>query len=621
MATVWRPGNDAPPELLARAAANLETLFASTDLGIWIQPTLQGGKRRSQPDLILGGPGAQPAVMLVLPWSELRHVDRRALQELNKAGSLFREHLQRIPGAGDIVPRTLLWLPHLPQDLASEALGDHLQDVVVTKEQSTADILESVILSGKGLSVDALRAAVEPQLHFFDLRDEVVTEPVSETPPAAFQKEWGFFLDRKQERMACELASPRTLVYGPAGSGKTVFLMARAQYWMREKPGARVLLTCYNASLAAHMRRSLKLKGMDPDHPSLTVLHYHDLCREILDLGLEFHEQKPEFYASLEPRVLKQLSSQDEAPTFDLILVDEGQDFSRRMFEVLVRLSESGGEITVVADPAQDIYLRWSEANLEPLGSYETERLVDCYRNTAPIFGLARAVIPTEARKALGLNRLELTRPEDLGRDGPPPQFVELTSLDQWVDHIEGVCRRMQEDGKPLSQIAILYTDRHAIPDFPKRLRTSNWEEASKAHEYATSDQDDLSPSLRTGSLNPQEIQEAKAPKHFVEALLPELARRHLPVEWITKDFETKAAFDIQKPRMVISTIHSAKGMDFDTVLLIGAEALTDEQDSRAPALLFAGITRAREMLHLLHFRPTGWIPKLARAARAVPCA
>ncbi|HET9233543.1 MAG TPA: AAA family ATPase, partial [Candidatus Eisenbacteria bacterium] len=308
----------------------------------------------------------------------------------------------------------------------------------------------------------------QERIHFWDLRET----PVETERPVS-----GFWLDRKQERMARELASPRTVVLGPAGSGKTVFLVARAEYWLDRNPGARVLFTCYNASLAAYLRRLFHARGFAPDDERLTVRHYHDLCGRFLGLT-DIHEQSPDFYAALEPRLLRELSREESSQSYDCILIDEGQDFTRRMIEVLVRWNAPGGEITMVCDPAQDVYGRWHRDNVSPLRDPAFEHLVDCYRNTAPIFSLAMDVLTPETRKEWGLMRLEMTRPEDLDRQGPPPSLEKLDGLDALVDRIETLARECSERRLPLSDLAVLYTDRHAIPGFSERLRESSWEAA-----------------------------------------------------------------------------------------------------------------------------------------------
>jgi superfamily I DNA/RNA helicase len=483
------------------------------------------------------------------------------------------------------------------------------------------------------------RSFRQERIHFWDLREafvpdvvpspfvpNVVPSPVrgNLVPRAAASADTdrpvsGFWLDRKQERMARELASPRTLVYGPAGSGKTVFLVARAEYWLDRKPDARILFTCYNASLASYLRRLFAARGFPPDDARLTVRHYHDLCGRFLGLH-DIHEQSPDFYAALEPRLLRELSAREEVPGYDCILIDEGQDFTRRMIEVLVRWNAPGGEITLVSDPAQDVYGRWRKDNVAPLRDPAVEHLVDCYRNTAPIFALAMDVLTPETRQEWGLARLEMTRPEDLDRQGPPPVLQKLSGLDALADLLAGLAEEFASRRQPLSDLAVLYSDRHAIRGFAERLRASGWQAAQDPRFLeATEDDEGLGErDVVQGTLHPTSDRDDVPPSerpHFAEALERELRHRGIAVEWTSRDFATKSSYDVVRPRVTVSTVHSAKGMDFHTVVFLGAETLVTRAGrdrEKAEALLFTAITRARERLILPYFEATGWVPELA---------
>ncbi len=465
--------------------------------------------------------------------------------------------------------------------------------------------------------VELPRSAAGSESHGSPLSAEAPPIGVPANAPAVP----GFTLDPKQERMARELASPRTLVYGPAGSGKTVFLISRARYWLTEKPDARVLFTCYNSSLASYLHQAFTHRGLVPDNERLTVDHYHDLLSRLLELG-DIHDRGAAFYEGLETRVLAEMARRDDLPEYDLILVDEGQDMSRRMIEVLVRLLADGGEITLVCDPAQDIYQRWSTDNLSPMRDFEVEHLVDCYRNTAPIYALARSVLDADVRKEMGLDRLEMTRPEDVGRTGPIPEIRDMGGLDDLVGLISEIAAEFKAEDRPLSQLAVLYTDRHAIPDFPARLRASRWGTAADPRFLDPVGEEDLAAlPAGQGTLSPggDRERESHPEGHWAEALERELMGRGLPAEWVARDFASKAAYDIERERLTLSTIHSAKGMDFHTVLLVGADDLKETSGTagrRAAALLFTGITRARERFIVPVFGETGWVPGLRERIR-----
>ena len=665
-------------------ADRLTAFLAGTlddDHRVFVRPVLRDERRRRVPDVVLAGPSTGIVVLHVVPWrmgavrpaghsyvrvaeggGEMRK-ERRPEEQAEGAARLLATRLARDAGLELPVGWALVY-PFLSREdlrqLTAQGLvpkPDHaLAGTGLTGEPADLGdaFLEALARGGSqplSLSSDQwerVRAGVQPQIHFLDLRedpavaptpspvpeeasdDEVVPVPAAPGPASPAPRpidprgrmlpatEPAFFLDRKQERMARELASPRTLVYGPAGSGKTVFLVARARYWLDQRPEARVLFTCYNSSLASHLRKQFALRGFAADDERLTVVHYHELCQNLLGMtDVDFHEQDEAFYAGLEPRLLRAMTERDDIPAYDLILVDEGQDFSHRMFEVLVRLVSPGGELTVVCDPAQDIYLRWRTSNLAPLGHYETEHLVDCYRNTAPIFAAALGVMDPDTRKAMGLSRLEMTRPEDLGREGPPPEFPRMTGLDDLLALVKTKVTEFREAGRPLSELAVLYPDRKAIPEFPRRLAASTWSCRNDARYRGMDDDgDDRVSAAVEGTLAPgDEPALATLPRpHFAEALEGELRAAGIPAEWVARDFLTKSRYDIAKDRLTLCTVHSAKGMDFHTVILLGAETLPEEDAERAvrsSALLFTGITRAREELLVPWFEATGWIPQL----------
>ena len=55
-------------------------------------------------------------------------------------------------------------------------------------------------------------------------------------------------LDRRQENNARKIGEGHRIIYGVAGSGKTVLLIARAKWLHDRDPDAKILLLCYNVS-------------------------------------------------------------------------------------------------------------------------------------------------------------------------------------------------------------------------------------------------------------------------------------------------------------------------------------------------------------------------------------
>ncbi len=155
-------------------------------------------------------------------------------------------------------------------------------------------------------------------------------------------------------------------VRGPAGSGKSVGLAARAARLSAE--GKDVLVLTFNGTLPHYLhpivaRRCLEIDGRIQ---RITVTHLHGFCKRVCD-DARLHDFEPvsaqlpgivdEHDEVVERAADVYRSGVSGAPTFDAILVDEGQDFTLRWWNFLrEHVLRSGGEMLLVADPAQDVY-------------------------------------------------------------------------------------------------------------------------------------------------------------------------------------------------------------------------------------------------------------------------
>ena len=62
-------------------------------------------------------------------------------------------------------------------------------------------------------------------------------------------------LDKKQENNALRIGDGHRIIYGVAGSGKTVLLVARCKILHDRDPEATILLLCYNVALSVFPKR------------------------------------------------------------------------------------------------------------------------------------------------------------------------------------------------------------------------------------------------------------------------------------------------------------------------------------------------------------------------------
>jgi hypothetical protein len=174
----------------------------------------------------------------------------------------------------------------------------------------------------------------------------------------------------------------RVCVLGGAGTGKTLLAMEQARRLAAQ--GDRVLMTCFNAPLAGHLRR--ELGNVD----GVSVFNFHRLCiswaeEAGLDATRRDGEDEHSYYERRLPSLLSDAASALERD-FDAILVDEAQDFSPDWLDALQLLLRDEEEdlFFLFADENQAIY----RGGFEPPEGFLRYRLTGNLRNTAAVHGV-----------------------------------------------------------------------------------------------------------------------------------------------------------------------------------------------------------------------------------------
>ncbi|MDD4127566.1 MAG: AAA family ATPase [Methanomicrobium sp.] len=142
-------------------------------------------------------------------------------------------------------------------------------------------------------------------------------------------------------------------VYGAAGTGKTVLAVEEALRCAGENK--KVLLTCYNSPLAENLQKKLL------NEKNITVSTFHRLCNEsALQAGLEIPRNIPDdiLFRHVYPGLLKEAFRTGKLSRFDVIIIDEGQDFYREWTDALMETLtvDGSGTARIFLDTNQKIY-------------------------------------------------------------------------------------------------------------------------------------------------------------------------------------------------------------------------------------------------------------------------
>lgn len=144
-----------------------------------------------------------------------------------------------------------------------------------------------------------------------------------------------------------EFAPFRLHVIGTAGSGKTQ--LALAEYTAAIDAGLRPLYVCFNRPLADHIERLVPAGGR--------VATFHMLS----DAWLRAQDVTPDYGAQdVWDRIEQSMTGVDLPETwqFDVVIVDEGQDFSVAWRDIVLRMLKPGGRAIWMEDPDQNLYGR-----------------------------------------------------------------------------------------------------------------------------------------------------------------------------------------------------------------------------------------------------------------------
>jgi len=374
-------------------------------------------------------------------------------------------------------------------------------------------------------------------------------------------------LDIEQERMARTMKDGHRLFSGVAGSGKTLILLARAKALANRLIEHRVLILCFNITLASHLRSLLHSDEQNPQYRErIEVRHFHDWARSLmgrLPNPREFNNDE-EYNEFLGERILAILNSLSPTQKWDSVLVDEAHTFWPKWFLSCVAALKDpqDGDLMVVSDGSQSLYKRqkftWKSVGIQAQG--RSKKLTQNYRNTQEILTAAWSVVqPISSGETLLDSDITfpVVEPSAALRRGSKPVLHLVQSKAQAVDAVITQVQNLSQSGYAPGDIAILY----------------RWQ--------------------------------ARSEDALFKGMLKRLNDLGLKTYWITQDRETKKNYSVKNPGVRIVTTLSSLGLEFKVVLLLWVEQFADCCDSNSEKVvlarrqLYVAMTRAQDELHL----------------------
>jgi hypothetical protein len=362
-------------------------------------------------------------------------------------------------------------------------------------------------------------------------------------------------MDRKQESMAKSLGSGHRIIRGVAGSGKTLILVFRAKLIARVFPQKKILVACYNRTLASQLRAYLN------EFSNVEVKHVDRIMADsIRQMGWKHPGFRDDDSGDKVAKMAIEAQNSGAGPRYDYVLLDEAQDFGTSQLRFIKGLLKTGcDELLIVADAAQNIFRRkfsWKEAGIKATG--RTQILQENYRNTKEILEFAMKFLMYDSE----VHQEEVPDFEDedaiippkaAARSGPTP-IVHLCN--EYSDEVELAIAQAKEwnpENQQARKIAIAYP-------------TSIVEGVERA-----------------------------------KIIYERLKEEGIGVYWLTNpdDREARDKLENVSDPVILSTIFSLKGLEFPYIVICGVwRDDFDKVSNRRVA--YVGMTRATDYLAVI---------------------
>ena len=415
-------------------------------------------------------------------------------------------------------------------------------------------------------SINALRAIIHPDVVISASADQgALFTPGTGTGLSDLK-----VMDRRQEALAKGLGSGHRVIRGVAGSGKTLVLVHRARMLAGLLPNKQILVTCYTKALAGQLRSELA------DFENIEVVNLDKLmARAIRKAGMKH----PGYRDGTQPvaRSALQALRSGSAPKYRAVMVDEAQDFDTEALEFCVELLEATDpddqDLIIVADSAQNIFrknFRWKDAKIKAQG--RTRLLRVNYRNTREILEFAHTFLTADSNILI---------------DEAPDPDDELTIIPAESSERSG--------SKPV--VHVVGDDKQEIEKILEIVRSAD-------------------PATAPSRTMPILVGEGSGSSKRAGEIVQALQQENLQVFWVTdpNNKHNKDLVGSADEPIIVSTIASAKGLEFPLVIVHGLGVREDETTARK--LLYVGFTRAIDQLAVVVARDSPFVADVTAAAQ-----
>jgi hypothetical protein len=383
------------------------------------------------------------------------------------------------------------------------------------------------------------------------------------------------YTNEQKELIRSEIR-PRRKIRGTAGCGKTLVLAKRAVN-AHLRTGSRVLILTYNLSLVNYIRDRISDVREEFYWDNFYIINYHQFFKiEANNYNLVINSIKDwenvEFFEQAKNQIQK----------FEAVFIDEIQDYKQEWIDIINRyFFHSETEWVVFGDEKQDIYLRKLRVRNIPADWNRT--LNKSYRFTGKIANIAIKFQKTYFDKLYELDDIKILSTLDFETRILEYHFLKTHTVKNLYSLIYSVIEKHKIHS---SDIGILCSTVEILRELDFLIRTDKNEKTKTTFE-SQEEYELIVNSLKNDLIgsNLSESEKNKKIKKDLQGYLEHIRRGK------------KLHFWMKTGTVKLSTIHSFKGWEIDTLFLFIENEEDKEDEFTNAELIYTGITRARKNL------------------------
>ncbi|MCX2943242.1 ATP-binding domain-containing protein [Rahnella perminowiae] len=406
----------------------------------------------------------------------------------NMLEAKLRQYKELIEKRTLLVPITVVTIA----PVVNQAMDDpHSGYPVITKETSLVDMFSNINWDGSELYKKVVSVIQAVSRVKVTKKRTNITKPDSKGAILVKLDQSITNLDSQQSKAVLETVHGVQRIRGLAGSGKTIVLARKIAYLHAKNRDWKIAVTFNTRSLKNQFIKLItsfvyEQTSEIPDWDRIKIIHawgssktegvYYNACIDNNIEYFDFGTAKDKYGAD---KAFKHVcerflnAGKEISPAYDLILVDEAQDFSVEFLKLCYLLLDGNKRLVYAYDELQTLNessmsspeeIWGSDSNGKPLVSLinnkdEPDRdimLEKCYRNPGPVLTTAHAL-------GFGIYREILT---GFGTDGKPFHARQLVQMFDYAPLWEDIGYEVLDGELKEGQAVVLKRKRDASPEF-----------------------------------------------------------------------------------------------------------------------------------------------------------